>query len=308
MQNMTNMMNKFLFAFLSLLFFPTFGWALEDACTNPEKFTIDKRCYVTEEQKQQKPYNAVVGILQSYNDISCTGTIVKIGDKLFMYTAKHCVSQFSMIATSLHFITVDNRDIVANVVNVGDFDDMWFEIENPDGDWAFYSFKEQDLPYVNISNKSGDDNAVSVGYGALKILQDSEIREMKEQYLDYMRRGENQYGEKVDLDPNEDEEWGVVANGGLKTFHPAVKTFINKYFYERFMNDSLNMKVSFCKYSSQNKTMGCQGWTGDSGGGLFDSDGNITAIRSTGKGIIGGDNHAGIKDEEGFIAFPTATK
>ena len=300
---------KRIFAFLLLLFLPTFVWALEDACTNPTEYTVDKRCYVTEEQKQQKPYNAVVGILESYNDISCTGTIVKIGDELFMYTAKHCINPFSnIVAESVHFVTTDNRDIIADIVNVGDYSDMWFEIENPDGDWAFYSFKEQDVPYVNISNKSSDSNALSVGYGALKILTDSEIREMKEMYLDYMRRGENQYEEKVELNPDEDIEWGVVANGGLKSFHPAVKTFINKYFYESFMNDSKNMKVSFCKYNSQNKTTGCQGWTGDSGGGLFDSDGNITAIRSTGKGIIGGDNHAGIKDEDGFIVFPGATK
>ena len=33
----------------------------EDACTNPDKYTIDKRCYVTDEQKKEKPYNAVVG-------------------------------------------------------------------------------------------------------------------------------------------------------------------------------------------------------------------------------------------------------
>ena len=34
-----------------------------DHCTNPTEYTIDRRCYVTDKQKQQKPYNAVVEVL-----------------------------------------------------------------------------------------------------------------------------------------------------------------------------------------------------------------------------------------------------
>ena len=55
-----------------------------DYCTDPDKYTVDKRCYVTEEQKQEIPYKAVVKVNR------CTETIVKKDGGFFMYTAKHC--------------------------------------------------------------------------------------------------------------------------------------------------------------------------------------------------------------------------
>ena len=222
---------KRIFAILSLLFVPTFVWA-GDACTNPSEYTIDKRCYVTDEQKQQKPYNAVVGIINKYDEIDCTGTIVRVNDKLFLYTAKHCALYlFTKVSKNLKFKTIDNQEIMADLLTSGDFVEDWFgEYENPDGDWAVYSFKEQNIPFVNISDKNTDDKSFSVGYGTLNILNDKQIKNIKKQYFEYMRKGENQYGEKVRLNKTEDPEWGIVSNGGLKTNHPSVDVFIQRYF------------------------------------------------------------------------------
>ena len=81
---------------LFLLFMPFCSWA-GDICTNPEAYTVDKRCYVTEEQKKEKPYNAVATFILADGRTHCSGTIVKrqgltqddVG--YFLYTAKHCV-------------------------------------------------------------------------------------------------------------------------------------------------------------------------------------------------------------------------
>ena len=54
-----------------------------DSCTNPSEYTIDRRCYVTDKQKQQKPYNATVGLIDVDGYIYCTGTL-----GVFMETSK----------------------------------------------------------------------------------------------------------------------------------------------------------------------------------------------------------------------------
>ena len=50
------------FMLAGMIFMPSVSMAA-DHCTNPKEYTIDKRCYVTDEQKKEKPYNAVVALV-----------------------------------------------------------------------------------------------------------------------------------------------------------------------------------------------------------------------------------------------------
>ena len=75
----------------SLLIMPIVCFGFDDACTKPNEFTIDKRCYVTEAQKQTKPFNAVASLKDIMGGIYCSGVIVEKKGELYLYTAKHCV-------------------------------------------------------------------------------------------------------------------------------------------------------------------------------------------------------------------------
>ena len=122
----------------------------EDACTNPDKYTIDKRCYVTDEQKKQAPYNAVVGVLDSDGDICCTGTIAKwnrglnnkdfsgLDDLLYLFTAKHCTDiTVEGVPDRQLRIKLQNGDKMdVTLVGLGDYNIV--DDYNFDGDWAVY--------------------------------------------------------------------------------------------------------------------------------------------------------------------------
>ena len=69
---------------ISLLLFVPFMSMAADHCTNPKEYTVDKRCYVTDEQKKEKPYNAVVALIDNV-DPYFTGTIVKCEKSYFCH-------------------------------------------------------------------------------------------------------------------------------------------------------------------------------------------------------------------------------
>ena len=289
--------------FLSFLILPINLWAA-DACTNPKEYTIDKRCYVTDAQKKIKPYNAVVSV-----DFKCTGTIVKYNNKLYLYTAKHCVSNSENIARDSLILKLQTGQMVdVSKNNVGDFyqkttennGDKTTVYKNTGGDWAIYSVPAdmKDIPFVEISDKTdwgvgpftADYAARVIGYGMLKIMSDTEIKTFKEKYTDFLKEirkktkgtekaySFNNGGVLIDLD-----------NGYISTylfFHDTGDTF----------KDWGSLKVSKCKYSSNVKMTDCQSWRGDSGGGIFDKDGNIMGILTQGRAIVGGENHASAQD------------
>ena len=75
-------------------------------------YTIDRRCYVTDEQKKNSPYNAVVALIDNEGDAYCTGTVMKqlSTGKLYVRTAKHCViDNFDNIEKHLNIRAVSNR-------------------------------------------------------------------------------------------------------------------------------------------------------------------------------------------------------
>ena len=81
--------------------------------------------------------------------------------------------------------------------------------------------------------------------------------------------------------------------GGIDYDNEYVQNFIyNNTTYWK-TSDVRKLKVSVCKYLSTGREKGCQGWGGNSGGPIFDSDNKIMGIHTRGNRIIGGKHHAG---------------
>ncbi len=273
-----------------LVALPIFS-ARADYCTNPSAYKTDRRCYATAKQRATKPFNAVVALVKDDSSY-CTGTIVKRQNKLYVFTAKHCVANNSNQVYRHVTVRLQNgRRITATKNNTGNYikstDSNW------GGDWAIYSIdpNERDVPYVNISDGQGLilDDARSIGYGGLKILSDAEIKTFKRKYYEYLINHKNipvlsaitsgGYGNK---------------DGALNTKNKYVHNYIYEYLDEKTRTEIFNderLKVSTCEYSRTGEQSGCQAWSGNSGGGIFDLDGDIMGIHTRGNGFIGGKKH-----------------
>ena len=291
------------------MFFPIYVFGA-DHCTNPDEYTVDKRCYVTKEQKQTKPYNAVVALVK--HDpfrIYCTGTIVKKNDTLYLYTAKHCVvDNDNVVSNQINIRTQDLKEYVALNTNSGSYyrtatvddnNNSKTVSHNKFGDWAVYKITD-DLAAVDITDavkvsmfgNSLDYDARLIGHGELKIMSDKEILDFKQKYLDYLINTKN-------VDVNEPVKKYGIVNETVQTINSNVSDFIlnylkqseNEYYMKTFI-DRRNLKESKCVYTSLGEIKKCQAWGGNSGGGIFDKDGNLMAIHTTGRKQIGGNNHA----------------
>lgn len=286
-------MKRYLIASL-LLFIPWISMAA-DHCTNPKEYSVDKRCYVTLLQKAMKPYNAVVGILKPNGTKPyCTGTIVKRDDgNIYVYTAKHCIKDDS---NKLHIILQTGQKMVVDFYDAGLFGRG--PLIEYDGDWAIFKMNNQNVPTVSESKNFTPSSyspfayqAKIIGYGALKIMSDKEIQKFKEDYVKYLKNEKH-----LNADEIKTKEYGWRKDG-ISSLNQNVKTFIAKKFKDNMtFKDTDKLKVSNCTYSANGQKIGCQTWGGNSGGGIFDSGGNIMAIHTRGLGVIGGPNHAGAKD------------
>ena len=281
---------------ISWLFFmiPAMSWGYNDACSKPAEYTVDKRCYVTDKQKQQKPYSAVVGIKAPGRGTVCTGTIIKKADnKLYLYTAKHCVDDKSGVPLNTIAIeTQKGKSITVTKNKVGNYDGP--TNSHHSGDWAVYDVPGMysDIISTGISDKNSPSmNARMIGYGALKIMSDSEIEVFKQKYIKYLKeiKGVKLIGTGIVYDFM---LGGVDVKGG-----PYGSGFVNYLaknegsYYRDMFTDFTKLKESNCKYSALGQDIGCQGWGGNSGGGIFDDDGNLIAIKTISRYIIGGGKH-----------------
>ncbi len=281
---------------ISLLLFIPFLAMAADHCTNPKEYTVDKRCYVTDKQKKEKPYNAVVALIKNV-DPYCTGTIVKgKNGKPYLYTAKHCTAdKDKAVKPSLQIKLQDGRKLEVTKNNVGNYDiakDINFA-----GDWAVYSIEQSNIPMVEKTTKIkiGREpfeipyDAKMVGYGALEIMSDKEISEFRNKYIKYLKDKKNVKTKGTEAD------YGF-RDDGISYRNAYVKGFVYSNTAYLKASDYRKLKVSICKYLSTGKAKGCQGWGGNSGGPIFDSDNKIIGIHTRGSGIIGGEHHAGAQN------------
>lgn len=294
---------KRLIAFLLLINIPNLCFGLDDACTKPSEYTADKRCYVTPEQKQQEPFNAVVALIDEDGFRYCTGTIVKGKDNSFyLYTAKHC-TDINKNGMSDHELLISLQDGTQRSVYIDVFGDYNIERDdNHGGDFAIYKLNGDYYPYALITDKkhtigfgpfASNYDALVVGYGSLKIMSDKEIEDFKQRYIEFLK---NNKGIKVE---GTETLYGF-SHGGINSLNTKVKEFIDYYLDPSYWRDlfaDYELKVSKCKYSSNGKETNCQKWSGNSGGPIFDKDGNLMGIMTRGNRIIGGSRHAGAENE-----------
>lgn len=188
-----------------------------DACVSPAEYTIDRRCYVTNEQKQKYPFNTVVGLVDKHDNIFCTGTIVEFEDSLYVFTAAHCVDHNGdkLPDNTINIKLQDGRHFTVNKTTVSNYFDkpkitdeemraveewMW-ELEKRD--WAIYKFQQKDvdsassIPFTNPTRQlkidihrdlNLDYDATSVGYGTLKIMSDQDIDNFKQSYINFLQK------------------------------------------------------------------------------------------------------------------------
>lgn len=264
-----------------------------DHCTNPSEYTIDKRCYVTDEQKKEKPYNAVVALVDG-NYVYCTGTIVKHGDKPWLYTAKHCTAdENDSVRSKLEIKLQDGSELKVTENNTGNYN-IKYDVFTK-GDWAIYQLGISNVPSVEITDKKSigfgpftyDYDARVVGYGVLKIMSDTEISEFRDRYIKYLK-------DKKNVEAQGKEKRYGFKSGGIDTTNYYVINFILS---EDSLGSDQALKVSNCKYSSNGKYTNCQSWGGNSGGPIFDDKNAIMGIHTRGNGIIGGSHHASSEDD-----------
>lgn len=282
-----------------------------DACHKPTEFTVDKRCYVTDEQKQVLPYSSVVGLLNYDNSIGCSGTFVygvSDPDSLFhfseddglvyMLTAKHCVNNLKKIRVKTQkgdILDVYLKELGNQTGN-----------DNKNGDWAIYKLNDDlknDAQALKekVSAVNADPlfmakgrSALVVGYGSLKIMSDKDIEDFKEKYIQYIKA---EYKKKNGTDLPVENIIGnkqyFVKDNAIDTLGSFGKAFVKQMSdseYNELFNDR-TLKLSRCEFD-ENKAKGCQAWAGNSGGPVFDSDNNLVGVHTRGYRTIGGDNHA----------------
>ena len=331
------------FVFFLMLFTPVVCFGLGDACNSPTEYTVDKRCYVTDMQKQTRPFNAVVGLINEDGDIYCTGTIVKLKDSLYIFTAAHCtdLDGDGLPTNTIRVKLQDNRFFEVNRFINSDYfvvdDDPVIQsyLRGFQKDWAVYKFQNvENVPFVSPTNQLDIDvfstfrfdyDALDVGYGALKIMSNQDIEDFKQSYVKFLKEQSLPSGEIRDkintafdgvvdtieayrlneqnISPHQKSELGFTSEGGISTRSVAVMIFLatNKDLYERLFKDNDKLKVSYCKYQSSGSEKNCQGWNGNSGGGLFDSSGNLMGIHTRGSEVIGGTSHGGVMGTESLL-------
>lgn len=248
-----------------------------DGCKDHGKYaneyTIDRRCYLTDEMKAAKPFDSVVAFVDANYDIYCTGSIIKdtTDNNLYVYTAAHCVQRDRF---SQRRILLNNGDtLIVEPVYVGivkDFDIGFLRGELISVDAAVFKISQtydHDIPFAYIANKNNTDNVNIVGFGSLPIMSDKQIKDAKQAFASTLKQSSD-----------------ILNNAEYaKMFALTLPT-------DQELKGSFHCKISN-KSKSNNKY--CQTWHGDSGAPIFDENGKVIAIHARGKGY-----KAAISNEE----------
>ncbi len=234
-----------------------------------QNYTIDRRCYITDEQKKEFPYNAIVGV--SVDGGWCTGTLVKDNaDELYVYTATHCVKNPNApITVTLQDGTTFSATTKYDKMGSDEYKDVAV-LKIPWKNKISLEFIKR-LPLAKMGQFNSDDIFNVIGYGSLAILNDKTIHDIKQKYAKHM-----------DIDENEIESDNEI----YKKFEKFLRD------YTELFEDDKNLKGSFdCSlrdnasvWQGRNQT-DCQVAQGSSGGPVFDKDNNLVAVLTRGYGL-----------------------
>ena len=316
----------------SLLFFIPFMSMAADHCTNPSEYTIDKRCYVTDTQKQQRPYNAVVGItrpepvsiLSFIKYTNCTGTIARWDyghgparngpqdSGLYLFTAKHCTDNDNdgQPDKTLHIKLQNGDKYDATLVAVGDYninDDSNFS-----GDWAIYRlpgdpFQESTDPYIaNVhKNMRQYTGGTETWNGIPWIYADSDAITRDGRPISLIGYGcltimsDNEIAKLRQNYIKRLEQAGITdmsyENTGL-TDDGGIDLSKKAAAVVKSMFEERQVfhdnQLKVSKCFFRNRNNLCQGWSGNSGDPLIDNSDRLVGILTRGGNSIGGADHA----------------
>jgi len=247
-----------------------------DSCAENGKyakdFTIDRRCYMTDEQKQRHPYDAVVGIItngwvsdysmfESMSGDACTGVIVKNPNdsQLYIYTAAHCVSDMfpDLFAYSQNGYVIPITNIIKGGGKATNY-----QIN----DYAVFAVPQEYqavLPYVETGQYT-DKNVDIVGHGTLSILSDSAIRAAKQEWQKILKK-------HPDINETIFEQ--------IKRYNEDTDFFSSDKQLKISFSCEL-VKVQDSNQAVQEKRNYCQVYGGNSGGPVFNFSGKLIGIVS----------------------------
>lgn len=255
----------------SIEFSSSISGNFSDRCQNGgihrNDYTVDRRCYLTDEQKQEPPYNAVVALYNEYGNY-CTGTIVKNPNdgKLYVYTAKHCVE-----SNGTEPLSVRMQDGTEMTVKF-----MYMGMGKQHSDSAIYKIPDEytaNIPFVTTGGMYSGYFEI-VGYGALPIMSDKQIDATRKAFKQALTDKKIDFVEKI-------------HNKAFKQMFPDDAHQLKSSLHCRLVNrDSLGEEKA-----SVDKT-NCQAWHGNSGGPVFDEDGQMVAILTHGVGMASDDWYA----------------
>ena len=129
------------------------------------------------------------------------------------------------------------------------------------------------------------------------MRSDAEIEEFKARYITYLATERDTPYEQQ----TKTEKYGFKGGESIDTTNAYANNFIydflfdtDRKYYSDIFKDGNKLKVSDCKFATDGREINCQGWGGNSGGGVFDNNGDIMGLTTRGPSIIGGENHAAL--------------
>lgn len=250
-------MKKIIFAFLSLLFLPTFVWA------DMVGYSGDTRRYVTDEEKTQFPYNSVVRVIgkNGYG----TGTFVS---KDVILTCRNVIDG-ALVDSDVSYITANGQRRTGFVAQV-------IQDKNKENDYAIISdkgaFDGYTLPVSLYSKQSN--NLTVIGYDVLKPLTNEELNIVKHLYQMWLINNDgltasNANQAMIDIDKQIKEDYVCLSD----TQQNCIKCSGNGK--GCIFDDGNNMKVRHgCKinYIGNQLYTNCSVPPGAIGAAMIDSD------------------------------------
>lgn len=239
-----------------------------------DTYTIDQREYVS---RAAPPYSSIVRF--GGDNPYCTGTLTANG---IVVTAKHCILDKNNWIKSPYDIHVDHATYGPLVLGMGPMtgNTNLYPRGNFDlsaglvGDWAFLSPRMDVISDVNVARFSGNApvDVIVAGYGALKILSDQEIQNVRRAYMEYLR-GTSFLGAANPMYYFGGEDVETYTSTGLGFVWAVSQGKIPDVSPDVF-RDNNALKISRCRAQSElnsdeSNLIGCQGWGGNSGGPVF---------------------------------------